>query len=90
MALDSQRAAEAVVAAIAGKNDEVVGAEKEKLICFWKLAIEAIFSEIKTNGDIELESGDIPINPGTFVDGSSQSITGQGSSATTTIQGRIN
>lgn len=58
----------------------------------WKAIADEIVKEFAVNADLVLLSGDIPVNPGTFVENNptpGTPITGVGTSQAVTLTGRI-
>lgn len=67
MPLDKDRLGDAIVDRILTFAGIAPGAGDEAQVrALWKAIADEICKEIKTNADIALLSGDIPVDPGTF------------------------
>jgi hypothetical protein len=92
MAMNGNRLGDKIVDALkaAGYLPNLTGPTEARVRAEWKVIASEIVSEIDVHADIVLETGDIQVLPGTFVDSfTSAPTTGLGTNETVTLEGKI-
>lgn len=91
MATDNSRLGNAIVTALqgAGYYPSTDSSKVQRSIAEWSVIAGAILSEITTNMDIDLSSGDIKVDPGTFMDSVHGPVTGIGLIEVSTLSGKL-
>lgn len=91
MATDRSRLGNAIVSALQSggyyPSSSPEAAAKSK--AEWSVIAGAILDEITTNMDIDLSSGDIKVDPGTFMDSVHGPVTGIGLIEVSTLSGKL-
>lgn len=72
-----------------GNSGGMSAPEKASMQAKWEIVADEMIKYFKTNMDIKLIAGDIPVAPGTFKDSLSAPITGSGASTAITLSGKI-
>ena len=92
MALSNTRMGSAIAATIKSFRPNVNGSDKVtdgQLETLWQAISQDIIDEFTDNADINLSASDIPVLPGSFKDGSSLPVSGQGENDAVLLEGKI-